>query len=423
MNHHGTGVVCPECSYLLKIPRSAQRRPAGGVISAGASGSGAASRRNQVADKELGKSGPVEVSEISALTKNPLSTATPSESTEQSQSKHAGGQASEVLPERKHHKKSSASGQVNALAWIIGGSLSGLAIVGIGVWLLIVAVNETKHPEYSEVSWPVPKSVTALAGEGEQMPGNRNKKAPKNRVAEALEIEVNMIDEFRELVSEFLNARTASDLEKLVRTPELTIPRLRAWYDQQKWEAPGLKDIAYKGRIKVEGTIASMDVRLNDYSVRQIAIEKTAGGYKIDWESWVAWSSMKWEDLFDKLPSDPVEVRVHCKRGGYYNNVFNDDKKWFAVRLEYPHSYRSIYGYIDKKSPQFNKMMAELNSGDRIMATLRIRYPEKTRINNQVYITEFVQKGWVRADSVKEGDQESIGTKSAQKNPVPTKPQ
>ena len=353
---------------------------------------------------QLGEDGSEEASEIPPLTKTPLSTATSSDSTEQPKSKPTGEQASEGLPERKHHKASSASGQVSALAWIVGGSLSGLAIVGIGLWLLIAAVNKTKHPEYSEVSWPVATSVTALDGVGAPMQGDRNEKPPESPVAEVLDIGVNVLDESRELVSDFLNAKTASDLEKLVRTPELTIPRLRAWYGQQKWEAPGLKDIVHKGRVKVKGTIASMDVRLNDDTVKQMTIEKTTDGYKVDWESWVAWSSMRWDDLFERRPREPVEVRVYCKRGSYYNNAFNDDKKWFAVRLEYPDSYRSIYGYIDKKSPQFDRIKADLSKGNRLMATLRIRYPENTLTNNQVYITELIQRGWVRASSVIEAN-------------------
>ena len=84
---------------------------------------------------------------------------------------------------------------------------------------------------------------------------------------------------------------------------------------------------------------------------------------KLIGESWVAWTSVNWEELFDLRPTDPVEVRVLCKRVNYYNRVFDDSTKWFAVRLSHPDSDKSIYGYIDTELPQFHRFIADSRQG------------------------------------------------------------
>ena len=101
--------------------------------------------------------------------------------------------------------------------------------------------------------------------------------------------------------------------------------------------------VGHKNSIIINGDTITMDVQLDNFDIKKIAVVKTVAGYKVDWESWVAWTSVNWQELFDLRPTDPVEVRVLCKRVNYYNRVFNDSTKWFAVRLSHPYSDKSIY--------------------------------------------------------------------------------
>ena len=198
------------------------------------------------------------------------------------------------------------------------------------------------------------------------------------------------------MITRFLEAKTAADLEPLVRTPEVTIPRLRAWHARYPWARPGVRVAGQRNSIKAIGDRISMNAQLDDFSVKKIHVVRSRDGYKVDWESWVAWSSMAWEDLFDMKPSEPVEVRVKCKRVNYYNRLFDDDERWFAVQLSHPDFDRSIYGYIDTKLPRLQRLITELTPGIQIHATLKISYPKDSEFDNQVSVVEYVQLGWVR---------------------------
>ena len=289
------------------------------------------------------------------------------------------------------------------MPWIVGGSLLGLTIVGIGAWLVIDSVNEKDVND--GIVTTVPTIMEPVLVKEDEMTDEEKKR--QQEIADSVKTGMNVLTDAEKVVRLFLDAKTATDIEALVRTPDITIPRIRAWYAEDKWTPPGAKDVGYGGRVTVKGVMASMAVRLNDYTVKQIALENTPDGYKVDWESWVAWSSMKWEKLFEELPTEPVEVRVHCSLDSYYNRIFSDDSKWIAVCLEHPYSERAIYGYIDKGSPLLMRMLGDLRNRGTVAATIKIRYPENSVAKNQVQIIEYIQNGWVRPNDEAEVDKKS----------------
>ena len=160
-----------------------------------------------------------------------------------------------------------------------------------------------------------------------------------------------------------------------------------------------------------------MSVQLDDYSVKPIAMERTADGYLIDWESWVGWSELDWGDLFKTRPTQPVEVRVVCQKDSYYNRLFRDDGKWLAVKMEHPGSDRLLYGYIDSETTTLTSLMGDLKSGGQVPVTIKVRFPEGSVADNQVVIEEYIQHGWVRPSE--SDDPKSVSPKSAAPNLSP----
>lgn len=311
--------------------------------------------------------------------------------------------------ENKSTSKSVETG--NPMMWIVGGSLLGLTVVAIGAWLVIDSIDKEDKPAEPVASLASGGAIEPLPVKEDQMTEEEKKR--QQEIADSVKAGMSVLADAEAVVRQFLNAKTPADLEALVRTPDVTVPRMRAWYAQQKWVAPGVKDVGYGGRAKVNGVMSSMEVRLNDYSFKQIALENTPDGYKVDWESWIAWSSMPWDDLFKKLPPELVEVRVYCSLDNYYNRLFNDDSKWIAVRLEHPNSDQVIYGYIDKGNPVLMRMISDLRNGGSVAATIKIRYPQDSIAKNQVYISEYVQTGWVRPSKNTASDSESTGDRSS----------
>ena len=375
MNHNGAGVVCPACAHLLQIPSVDQRRM---VANARAQTSSKASVSRYGLKKDIGdmmfKETPGGASSDIADDLEPLDASLQpkqliDDSCEQDD-------AYPGLPAWEQDRPVAASEPISALTWILSGSLLGVSIVVVSIWLMIQSIDEDIGYDPSDAVAEPQKDISPI---------------DTRQAGESL-----VMKESKKVVVEFLEAKTEADVEGLIRTPEVSVPRLRAWYDRDPWVTPGVRVVGHKNSIIINGDTITMDVQLDNFDIKKIAGVKTVAGYKVDWESWVAWTSVNWQELFDLRPTDPVEVRVLCKRVNYYNRVFNDSTKWFAVRLSHPYSDKSIYGYIDSESPQFHRFITDLVREKEVSATLKIRYPQNSPVGNQVSIVEHMQPGWVR---------------------------
>lgn len=289
-----------------------------------------------------------------------------------------------------------SAGSGISLPMIIGAAFLGLVVVGVGAWVVMGAQdsdqkNQASKTKVAQSTWENFKTT------GPEIEMTKEEKKIQKEIHDSVNTGMDVMEESGNAVKAFLTADTSTDLEKYVRTPEVTIPRMRKWYATHEWVAPGVKETGYGGGVQIKGRMASMSVRLNDYSIKHIAMERTPDGYLIDWESWVAWTEMDWADLFKKRPTDLVEVRVICSRDNYYNRLFSDDEKWLAVKMTYPESDRSIYGYIESKTSTLTTLLGDLKSGRPVPVTIKIRYPEGSVADNQVRIEEYVQHGWARA--------------------------
>ena len=391
-DHDGAGVICPACHYLLNIPGIEKADPA-------TSHSPEKTPKTLVPKpRDLKESKPIVSRPLSEKDAVSPSSAAASEKRRKGRRKKMNNPAGLDWDSDKAVTKSDAKPEEGgAMAWIVGGSLLGLTVVGIGVWLIVDNLDKKGSADDgvatpSSLGLPEPILLTE-----DEMTDDEKKR--QQEIADSVKTGMSVLTNAEVVVKKFLNATTSAELEDLVRTPDVTIPRMRAWYAAKKWVPPGAKDVGYGGRVTVKGVMASMTVRLNDYSVKQIVLEKTPSGYLVDWESWVAWSSMDWDSLFEKRPTDPVEVRVHCTVDSYYNRLFNDDTKWTAVRLEHPFSDRAIYGYIDKGSLTLMQMLADLRQGSMIATTIKIQYPKDSVAKNQVIISEYIQNSWVRTNN------------------------
>ena len=375
MNHNGAGVVCPACAHLLQIPSVDQRRM---VANARAQTSSKASVSRHGLKKDIGdmmfKEAPGDAgSDIADDLEYLDASLQPKQLVDDSCEQD---DAYPGLPAWEQDRPVAASEPISALTWILSGSLLGVSIVVVSIWLMVQSIDDDIRDDASDAIAEPQKDISSI----------------DTRQAE----ESRMMKESKKVVVEFLEAKTEADVEGLIRTPEVSTPRMRAWYDRDPWVTPGVRVVGHNNSIIINGDTITMDVQLDNFDIKKIALVKTAAGYKVDWESWVAWTSVNWQELFDLRPTDSVEVRVLCKRVNYYNRVFNDSTKWFAVRLSHPDSDKSIYGYIDSESPQFHRFITDLVREKEVSATLKIRYPQNSPVGNQVSIVEHMQSGWVR---------------------------
>ena len=196
------------------------------------------------------------------------------------------------------------------------------------------------------------------------------------------------------MAEKFLTATTVEEILPLVRHPEVTEARMRAFYPEGKVEPAGMAQFNTGGGISLRGNLASVGVRTDDFEERSLAFIDGPDGLEVDWESWVGWSELPWEEFREAKPTDPKLFRVTVSPIEYYNFAFTDDAKWQSYRLTSPDKEHAIYGYVEKGSVLEQRVRPP---GDSKSATaiLELKFPEDARSDNQVEIIRYVAEGWV----------------------------
>ena len=379
-DYDGKGVVCPACRQLLNLPENSLYHMGRENLPDLYEGS---ERPPSRAAKE--KREPI-VSRALTINDRARSDISHEKGNKVKRRRSRSAHGMEWEKSRRVIRRDASSG----LLWILGVCLSGMTVAGIGAWLLFqgMRVDDVRDVTVSSEELPVARGGD-VRGDSKEF-----EKSFKTRLSVLKDVEV--------VVEKFLNAASIEEAALHVRSPEVTVPRMHQWYKDEPWRVLGVQDIAVNDRLSIKGDIVFLLVRLNDYSLRGIALEKDGSVYKVDWESWVAWSSMPWKELFEKKPEEPIEVRVTCSRDYYYNRFFSDETKWQVFKLNHPLEGKVLYGYVDKHSPELMKAMNRVDSRVSASMILKIRFPKDSIANNQVEIVEYIENGWVRLEASKD---------------------
>lgn len=200
------------------------------------------------------------------------------------------------------------------------------------------------------------------------------------------------------LTGEFLDARDVEAMLDLVHDPEVAEARMKAFYGDGRIHAPGMSGFNVAKQVVRTGDISRLEVRTGDFEQKSISYVESADSIKIDWESWVGWSEMKWEDFLETKPVEGRVFRLKLYPIEYYNFEFSDDKKWKSYRLESPDGRYSIYGYVESESV-LNARLRPSPDVKSVPLMLSLKFPENSVSPNQVVIEEIVNEGWVMPSS------------------------
>lgn len=209
-----------------------------------------------------------------------------------------------------------------------------------------------------------------------------------------------------EAVKKFLSAATIDEASALVRHPEVTKPRMQAWYSPANPLKP--RSVLEFHDRSAEQTIDGVDflmvtMELDDHTSRSIAVEKQPDGtFLVDWESFVFWSEPRWPEFLSKEPDGSHNFRVTVQIDNYFNFGYADAKQWFCYKLEDPDRWATCWGYssIDSEpGMKINRMIRrQLQQGqNQVKAILKLKFEPGGKGRNQVLIEDVVQDGWVEA--------------------------
>ncbi|MFD0893596.1 hypothetical protein KBB96_07375 [Luteolibacter ambystomatis] len=209
-----------------------------------------------------------------------------------------------------------------------------------------------------------------------------------------------LVESLEPLVKTFLTAGKVSEVLPVIGHPETSGPRLMRKWPDGRITPVGFSSFAETGEVTVAGDTAAALVVTGDFKSRLMYFVKTPQGWRIDWESWVDWSAMGWDDFIAKRSIEPVPFRVIATEANYYNFGFTDEKKWRSVRLESVDGQRHLDGYIERES-ETDKSLRFEDSPKGVHCQVELRFPEGGRAD-QVIVSRIVSQGWVAPQSKQE---------------------
>ncbi|RYD36514.1 MAG: hypothetical protein EOP86_05765, partial [Verrucomicrobiaceae bacterium] len=199
------------------------------------------------------------------------------------------------------------------------------------------------------------------------------------------------------VVTQFCRTENPRDLRTVIRDPERVAPLIREYYGSEgrTWLPIPVGDPIDPSKFSTDKNWVAFELPLPDFQFRSMAVQKTPQGYKVDWESFVAYSELSWKDLREKRPRTPTLMRVILRPVGYFNNDFPSEDTHRCFQLRDEHRENVIYGYVKRGSDTERRMQEMMINAREMNAIVRVAYPEKSTTANQVEIAEVVDKGWV----------------------------
>ena len=278
------------------------------------------------------------------------------------------------------------SGNAQATSWkivLFGGLIAAVLIAGVLILFLVDRDNEEGTASPGDVM---------LAREGIVL-GEENEEGVLVQELRTADIDAE-IAAMTEAVERFLGATTVDELLAVTLRDRYQQDRIRDYYRTHELKPKVAKKVASGGRIVKNGDLWATDVIFSDNSRRPITVQRGENGYRVDWESWVGYSEMTWEDIREARTMTPVVFRVLCSKVDYYNYGFEDEAKWASFRLQSPDREHTLFGYVARRSEEEKRLVRYGDKEGKARAFIvKIRFAENSG-PDQVIIDEVLSTGW-----------------------------
>lgn len=215
------------------------------------------------------------------------------------------------------------------------------------------------------------------------------------------------VESSEKLIRDFFAVRTIDGLEPYVRMPGTILPLMRRYYLIRAVKPLEVKGFDYHRRSDISaGDITIHGARLGRLGkVREITIEHTPNGPKIDWETAVRYQPMEWQNFRRVRPTETTYFRLSLQRSTYYEKPFHDMTVYQSYRIIYPGELRPLNGFvmIDTEAEiAMRSLFKDTSVTKDLIVGLKFRSSAKTG-DGLVEITELLQDSWIMSHG--EGEQ------------------
>jgi len=191
-------------------------------------------------------------------------------------------------------------------------------------------------------------------------------------------------------------AGTVDELIPLCRPTNGLKEKMVNFYKGNEVTTKKLREITGSSNYSRMPGFITFSAETTDYDVEQGVIEYVDGVFKLDWESYVAYSEMSWKELKRLKPTDPVTLRLIVSKTDYYNNEFRDETKWQSLGLANPHEKEEVlHAYVKKNSAVEQEVTNFGMSADGYAVTVKAHFPKDATSDNQIIISDVVNDSWI----------------------------
>lgn len=212
---------------------------------------------------------------------------------------------------------------------------------------------------------------------------------------------IQLIDKIEATTRQFFAATSVGELVQCVRQPERVRPMMEKYYADKPVFAEKLAGIHSLQPITLDlqANFWIASVTLSKKEQKNVFIEIGPDGVpRIDWESYVCYQPMKWDDFAKNRPSGTsMDFRVNLTQDHFFSHEFADSDRWDCFRLSAPNSDEALFGYVKVNSPLANELLEQLRqsqSGSCAMI-LRLVIPEGLKSHQGVVIEKLVNPRWI----------------------------
>ena len=209
------------------------------------------------------------------------------------------------------------------------------------------------------------------------------------------------IESSEKLIRDFFAVRTIEGLEPYVRMPGTILPLMRRYYLTRAVRPLEVKGFDYHRRSDIStGDITVHGARLGHLGkVREIAIEHTPNGPKIDWETAVGYQPMEWQQFRRTQPQETTYFRLSVQPSTYYEKPYHDMTVYQSYRLIYPGELRPLNGFVmidTEAEVAMRSLFKDASVTRQLIVGLKFQSSAK-RGDGLVEITELLQDSWIRS--------------------------
>lgn len=204
----------------------------------------------------------------------------------------------------------------------------------------------------------------------------------------------------RDSLGRFFGATKPDDLLNVVRDPQRVKPLIEDYYSRKPFEMPRIEGIssAEEGMVNLK-PIWVVEVRLEDFGTKLVLVQDSERGFLVDWETFVIYNPVDWDDYLEARPGDPMSFRVYAKLDHNPGYAFADPDEWVCVELTAFGSGEELYGYARRGSETARRLEEELENQFDWQCIVELQFPEDAKGgDNQVHLLNVLTNGWIWVD-------------------------